>query len=161
MQEHCCYITKIFSPSLRYTMNRKGQFEAFSISISNIADAYRAEINKHDLKSMSKAQLWNFLKKNEVVFLLFFSVGIFFYFFLLQEFAQTLFERASRAFRTVLHFNCAKTLNNHLRKVVQENAQKNSNFFKCLSRIHVCPNKYLFMELHEVCILFCIVFFLL
>eukprot|EP00961_Rhodomonas_salina_P194732 2629374-Rhodomonas_salina.1 len=81
--EHCCYTLTEYNPGLVHALNQKKQFHLFASSIYSVGDTFRAELNKIVLDSGDQKGTWEKMMT-------------------LENSAQTLFDRCSRAYRTVI-----------------------------------------------------------
>lgn len=128
--EHCCYIIDTFAPSLASALNKKKQFPSFTSTIYSVGDSFRAELNKNDFNAADLAECWRMM-------------------LVLEETAQTLFDRCSRAFRTVISpsINVAMTSTYH-RNILALCKRKPDVIAKIMTA-HACSNKYIFRLVNE------------
>lgn len=130
LMEHVCYTVSTFSKGLQHSLDKKRQFAPFCATMSSIGDSFRSELNKFELQPHDKPGMMRVFLK-------------------LETCAQTLFDRCSRAYRTVTPPLPASTISSVCRKTVTTFAKQSPCQFEKVLAAHACPNKYIFVTLNE------------
>eukprot|EP00961_Rhodomonas_salina_P278561 3763617-Rhodomonas_salina.1 len=128
--EHCCYTIHTFCPALVYSLNKKKQFTSFCTTIYNIADNFRTEINKLRLPTEDVSAALKMLSTLETT-------------------AQTLFDRCSRAFRTVITTTQNDQLHSQSRRGILQALRRDPTLLQKALNSYICPNKYLFSLVNQ------------
>eukprot|EP00961_Rhodomonas_salina_P165580 2230994-Rhodomonas_salina.2 len=104
LMEHCCQTISTFSPGLVHTLNKKKQFFAFCNTMYSVGDSFRADLNKMQLPVYNKERCFEML------------MG-------LEDTAQTLFDRCSRAFRTVISTPPTAVVSSQARRTIMKSSK--------------------------------------
>lgn len=130
VMEHACQTIENFCPGIVYALNKKKQFHSFCNTMRSVGDTFRAEMNKFLLPVDDIPSTMQALVK-------------------LDANAQILFDRCSRAFRTVVPTVHAQPVPSQIRKSILQKAQKDPSFFPRAMQAFISPNKYLFCKLNS------------
>jgi hypothetical protein len=129
VMEHVCQTIEHFCPGVVYALNKKKQFYSFCNTMRSVGDTFRAEMNKFTLSADD-------LHETMATFVQ------------LNTNAQILFDRCSRAFRTVVPATHSAPIPSQVRKMILQSAQNDPHFFPSAMQAFVSPNKYLFCKLN-------------
>lgn len=125
VMEYCCFCIQTYAPGLVVALNKKKQFHVFCKAIHGVCDVYRSDLNLSNLDAAHADRTWAQLRKLEIS-------------------AQTLFDRCSRAFRTVITSTAHCGLSGAMRRSISQKILKQPGFVDECMQMHMCPNKYVF-----------------
>lgn len=131
--EHACYTMETFAPSLAAALNKKRQFTSFTSTIYSVGDTFRGDINQQDLDASNLPETWKTLQG-------------------LDAAAQTLFDRCSRAFRTVITPPATHALTSQYRRNIANMYREDPDIISRIMRSYASPNKYLFGTINDALI---------
>jgi hypothetical protein len=110
-------------------LNKKKQFPMFVRSIHSVCDAFRGDLNRAQLSVTDPSGTWKTLEA-------------------LEDNAQTLFDRCSRAFRTVIAPLSTRAVASAPRRRIAKRMQTCPSFVQHCMEMHVCNNKYAFAAIN-------------
>jgi hypothetical protein len=129
IMEYCCFAISSFAPGLLAALNKKKQFPVFCRSIHGVCDTFRSELN---MTTLCAGDVWGVWQRLEQI----------------EHGAQTLFDRCSRAFRTVIAPVPVHVLTSAPRRRIAKHVHTHPTFLADCMEMHVCSNKYVFAAIN-------------